>query len=185
MIAPDCPTVAESALDAFSPAGFPETLPTVVPLEAPRRPVGGKLPDFSPDFAGSVAKTTPPAAAAGDAIGQCVGRLLHTSEQHWHRMERRRDQRYPFPHLIVLTPVNHRTLETQGEPVVVVGKHLSKHGLDFYHQTPLPYRWVLAALEGPDCEAASLLMELTWCRFRKHGWYDSGGKFIRRVTEQP
>ena len=52
--------------------------------------------------------------------------------------ERRIDQRFPYPHLLYLTPVANDSLTPVGESVVVVGKHLSEHGLGFFYQQPMP-----------------------------------------------
>ncbi|EAQ76909.1 hypothetical protein [Blastopirellula marina] len=92
--------------------------------------------------------------------------------------DRRRDQRYPFPNLLYLTPV-----DRQGEPlveqtVVVVGKTLTERGLDFYHQQPITHRRVIVTVETPNGYAASFLVDLTWCRYTKQGWYDNGGRFL-------
>ena len=54
--------------------------------------------------------------------------------------ERRIDQRFPFPQLLYLTPVGGDGISPAGDPVVVVGKHLSERGLGFFYQQPLPYR---------------------------------------------
>ncbi|HEY4761701.1 MAG TPA: hypothetical protein VIH42_14070 [Thermoguttaceae bacterium] len=95
-------------------------------------------------------------------------------------LERRRENRYPFPHLIHLTPVADDGKTPQGKSIVVVGKHLSQRGLGFYHPTPLPYRRMIASLQ---CNGHWLgfLIDLKWCRFTKQGWYESGGRFIQAV----
>jgi hypothetical protein len=97
--------------------------------------------------------------------------------------ERRSEHRYPYPYLVYLTPIDKDGLP-EGESVVVVGKHLSEHGLGFYHPKPLPYRRMIATLEAADGEPASFLIDLAWCRFTRHGWYESGGRFLE-VVECP
>jgi hypothetical protein len=96
--------------------------------------------------------------------------------------ERRRDSRYPFPYLIHLTPVAEDGLTPQGETVVVVGKHISEHGLGFYHPKPLPHRRMVASLESPRGHWLGFLVDLSWCRFTKQGWYESGGRFLQSVS---
>ena len=98
------------------------------------------------------------------------------------RVERRGDQRYPYPYLINLTPVAEDGITRQGETVVVVGKHLSERGLGFYHPRPLPHRRMIASLETNDGTRLGLLVDVTWCRFTKEGWYESGGRFLRAVV---
>lgn len=96
--------------------------------------------------------------------------------------ERRADQRFPYPQLIYLTPLKdgHPAAQT----VVVAGKHLSERGLGFYHQQPLPYRHMIASLQAQDARWLGFLIDITWCRFTQHGWYDSGGRFLQ-VVESP
>jgi hypothetical protein len=96
--------------------------------------------------------------------------------------ERRTDQRFPYPHLMYLTPVGSDGLVPSGDSVVVVGKNLSLHGLGFYYYEPLPYRRMIASLELPEARWAGFLIDVTWCRFTQHGWYDSGGRFIQAVA---
>lgn len=99
-------------------------------------------------------------------------------------IERRVDQRFPYPHLVYLTPCAADGLTPLGGPVVVVGKHLSERGLGFYHQQPLPYRRMIASLANHEQRWLGFLIDITWCRFTQHGWYDSGGKFLH-VTSSP
>jgi hypothetical protein len=96
-------------------------------------------------------------------------------------IERRVDQRFPYPHLLYLTPAAVDGLTVLGESVVVVGKHLSERGLGFFHHETLPYRRMVASLESFDGRWTGFLIDLTWCRFTHHGWYDSGGRFLSIV----
>jgi hypothetical protein len=97
------------------------------------------------------------------------------------RMERRTEQRFPFPYLIRLTPVgvDNALLDEQ---VVVVGKHLSHHGLGFYHQHPIAHRRMIATIELPTGRQIGFLLDLTWCRFTKQGWYESGGRLLQSIA---
>ena len=96
--------------------------------------------------------------------------------------ERRRETRYPFPFLIHLTPVGEDGATPCGESLVVAGKDLSERGLGFYHPQPLPYRRMIASLEGPRGNWFGFLIDLTWCRFTRQGWYESGGRFLETVN---
>ena len=96
-------------------------------------------------------------------------------------IERRHDNRYPFPCLVHLTPVGRDGVTPEGETVVVVGKHLSEQGFGFYHQAPLPHRRMIASLEGSKGHWLGFLIDLNWCRFTKDGWYESGGRFLQAV----
>ncbi|HUT93031.1 MAG TPA: hypothetical protein VMY37_26440 [Thermoguttaceae bacterium] len=94
--------------------------------------------------------------------------------------ERRSGRRHPYPYLVQLTPVGDDGITAVGETVVVVGKHLSEHGMGFYHPAPLPHRRMIALLETAGVRLA-LLIDVTWCRFLKQGWYESGGRFLQTV----
>lgn len=96
-------------------------------------------------------------------------------------LERRRENRYPFPHLIHLTPVGKDGAVAADETVVVVGRHLSEHGLDFYHPKPLPYRRMIVSIEMANGHWLGFLIDLNWCRFTRQGWYESGGRFLQSV----
>jgi hypothetical protein len=116
-----------------------------------------------------------------DAISSAVQSALAAVELAPRVVERRRESRYPYPYPVHLTP-----LDDHGEPevqrtFVVIGKHLARHGIDFYCGQPIADRRVIASL---DCGAngwIGLVLELGWCRFNRHGWYDNGGRFIAIV----
>ncbi len=95
--------------------------------------------------------------------------------------ERRYQDRFPYPRLVQLTPCT-QDGALQGEAMVASGKHLSERGLGFYHNAPLPHRFVIASLQKAESEWMNLVLDLTWCRFICPGWYESGGRFIRTAT---
>ncbi|MHC4402218.1 MAG: hypothetical protein ACYTG0_21330 [Planctomycetota bacterium] len=98
------------------------------------------------------------------------------------RIERRSGRRYPYPYLVHLAPVADDGLTPEGETLVVVGKHLSEHGLGFYHPKPLPYRRMIASFETAKGERLRFLIDVSWCRFTKQGWYESGGRFLQAMA---
>lgn len=99
------------------------------------------------------------------------------------RIDRRLDRRYPFPRLLELTPVAEDGCTPLAEPVTVVGKDLSIHGIGFYHPQPLPYRRAVVALEDDAGRRVSVLVTLSWCCFRRSGWYESGGRMVGAATQ--
>ncbi len=107
--------------------------------------------------------------------------LLTTLYPNQDLAERRCENRYPFPYLIHLTPVGEDGTSPEGETFVVVGKHLSERGMGFYHPKPLPHRRMIASLETQGGQWIGFLIDLTWCRFTKQGWYESGGRFMQSV----
>jgi hypothetical protein len=98
-------------------------------------------------------------------------------------VERRREERYPYPYPIYLTPLG-TSRPHRDETIVVIGRQLSLHGVDFYHREPIPHGRVIASLNAHEHGWIGLLLELTWCRFNRHGWYDNGGRFLA-VMDSP
>lgn len=129
---------------------------------------------------------SPPLLAreTNDPVSECVRLALFGAEQSLRRLERRRERRHPYPHLVLLTPVARDGGCLLDETIVVIGKHLSEHGLDFYHREPVAHRRMIASLETGAGRYVGLLLDLTWCRFTRHGWYDNGGRFLS-VAESP
>lgn len=97
--------------------------------------------------------------------------------------ERRESRRFSYPFLLQITPVDENETPLD-EPITVVGKDLSDRGLGFFHQQPLPYRRVMAVLEDMRGQRIEVLMDITWCRFTRHGWYDSGARFLNVAVQR-
>jgi hypothetical protein len=93
--------------------------------------------------------------------------------------ERRRDERIAIPVLLRLTPLDadHRLIEH--DATIVVGKNISRHGLSFYHERPLPHRRAVIELAEPGLGTFAAEIDVKWCRFTRPGWYESGGRLIR------
>jgi hypothetical protein len=77
-----------------------------------------------------------------------------------------------------MTPLAYDGRPEPGRSFIVVGKHLSDGGLDFYHREPLADRKLIASFECGRDRRVGFVLDLTWCRFNRHGWYEQGGKFI-------
>ncbi len=125
-------------------------------------------------------RVVPTAPIDDEAIAQVRG-LLAGMFPPGTSLERRREQRFPFPRLLQLTPVGADGLQRLGPSFTAAGKQLSESGLSFFHPDPLPFRWVVAALDKGDGRWIGFLLDVDWCRFTRQGWYESGGKFIRAV----
>lgn len=97
-------------------------------------------------------------------------------------VERRSEQRYPYPRLITLWPMETDGDVPSGPPMTVVGKHLSERGLGFFHPQPLANRLVIVSLEKGDGRAFCFLLDVHRCRFTRQGWYESGGRFVASVN---
>ena len=119
--------------------------------------------------------------ARDDDIRTQVWGILSTLYAPNHCTERRREHRYPFPYLIHLTPVAADGITPEGESLVVVGKHISRLGLGFYHPQPLPHRRMIASIQAGNGSWMGFLIDINWCRFTKQRWYESGGRFLQSV----
>jgi hypothetical protein len=117
----------------------------------------------------------------GDRIASSVHSVLAAVQPTRKALDRRRETRHPYPYPLHITPLNKDGLPDAERTFVVIGKHLSEHGLDFYCKRPLPERRVIASLDSGAHGWIGLAVELAWCRFGRHGWYDNGGRFIALV----
>ena len=128
---------------------------------------------------------TQPALDAGlppdEIVSRRVWQIIASLCPQGHHPERRTAQRFPYPKLLYLTGVAENGITPRDDSIAVVGKHLSERGLGFYYQQPLPNRRMIASLEGPEADWYGFLIDITWCRFTEHGWYDSGGRFLMAV----
>ncbi len=97
-------------------------------------------------------------------------------------LERRHEQRYAYPRLVMLTPVQADGKTPDGPMFVAAGKQLSERGLGFFHPQPLVNRLVIASLETVDGRWLGFLLDIRHCRFTRQGWYESGGRFLRTVA---
>jgi hypothetical protein len=95
--------------------------------------------------------------------------------------ERRNESRYPYPRLVYLTPVDANGKAISTESFVVAGKDLGDGGLSFYHPDPISHRRVIASFELAPGRWLGLVIDLSWCRFTRLGWYESGGRFLQIV----
>lgn len=98
-----------------------------------------------------------------------------------HKPERRRQERHPFPYPVHLTPLDDDRQPVIGETIIVIGRHLSDRGFDFYHQKAIPCRRAIISIQAGDSEWIGLLLDLYWTRFNRHGWYDGGGRLLAVV----
>ena len=116
-----------------------------------------------------------------DEVRKQVWGLLSRVYQPAQASERRADQRYPLSQLVYLTPVGPDGFSHAGEPLIVVGKHVSERGLGFFHQQPLPHRRMIDSMELDRGDWVAFLIDLRWCRFTRHNWYESGGRLLQAV----
>lgn len=116
-----------------------------------------------------------------DSVRSAIQLILAGNQQERKTFERRRDARFPYPHPVHLTPLDRDDLPQTAETFVVLGKQISEQGFDFFHRLPIAERRVIASLPNGTNGWIGLRLELTWCRFNRHGWYDNGGRFLGLV----
>jgi len=117
-----------------------------------------------------------------DGVHTQVWRLLSGMYPNGNLIERRHEQRYPYPRLISLAPMKPDGITPDGDALTVAGKHISEGGLGFFHQEPISHRLAIVSLEASDGRWLGFLLDIHRCRFTRHGWYESGGKFLRAVA---
>src|SRR4029079_1987511 len=96
--------------------------------------------------------------------------------------ERRHDDRIAIPVLFRLTPYDADRQPLEEEASIVVGKNISRRGVSFYHEKPITHRRALIELADPSVGCFVAEIDVTWCRFTKPGWYESGGRLIRTAA---
>jgi hypothetical protein len=97
--------------------------------------------------------------------------------------ERRRDERYSIPVLFRLTPLEIGGRSLAHEAAIVIGKNISRRGLCFFHEHPISHRRATIELVQPGLGEFAAEIDVTWCRFTKPGWYESGGRLVRSANK--
>jgi hypothetical protein len=96
--------------------------------------------------------------------------------------ERRHDDRVAIPVLFRLTPFDAERQALEQQASIVVGKNISRRGVSFYHEKPIAHRRALIELADPSVGSFVAEIDITWCRFTKPGWYESGGRLLRTAA---
>jgi hypothetical protein len=108
--------------------------------------------------------------------------LVHAGAGPGMMPERRKEKRTLFPYPVLMTPVDRDGVTPIGKSFSVLGKHIADHGFDFYSHDPVPYRRMIASFDTARGQVMALLMDVSWCRFGTHGWYENGGRFLEQTT---
>jgi hypothetical protein len=93
-------------------------------------------------------------------------------------VERRSDERVAVPVLFLLTPLDENGQPVELAALTVVGKNMSRRGISFYHNEPLLYRRAIITVDHAGFDGFSAEIDISWCRFAKPGWYESGGRLL-------
>ncbi|MCA9271298.1 MAG: hypothetical protein KDA41_22600, partial [Planctomycetales bacterium] len=100
------------------------------------------------DISAAPAADAIPVLSGKDRLQQAVEDVLRAAARPNYVPELRRHPRTPYPYVFHIAPVAADGQTPVGEAFAVIGKHLSPHGVDFYHQSPVPYRRALAWFDG-------------------------------------
>jgi hypothetical protein len=100
-------------------------------------------------------------------------------------IERRNASRMALPILMELNPSPRDVPQSLAIEMVVVGKDLSDGGIGFFHDRPIPYRRGLITIRHDDGPPLTLEVDISWCRFTRMGWYESGGRILAIVDADP
>lgn len=126
----------------------------------------------------AVSRRAPFLHPSDELIGRQVRTLLQRTQAAPAMLERRQNQRHPLPSLLTLYPADDGACEP---PQVIVGKDISERGLGFFHQRPIPFRRAIVVCDVPGAGQAAFLIDISWCRFTRQGWYESGGRLLEAV----
>jgi hypothetical protein len=131
----------------------------------------------------------PTAKPAAGSQRERILRGVHSALSLYHpslkRVERRSEPRFPYPYPFHLTPLADTGVILVEATLSVIGRHLSEHGLDFYHRDPFPYRRAIATLPAMANEWVGMVIEITRTRLSSLGWYDYGGRIVGLVEPAP
>lgn len=128
--------------------------------------------------AGNIA-TNSHRAVLAKQVDQLLARLQKAATA-----ERRHTDRAAIPYLFRITPLDDERQPDHDDATIVVGKNLSRRGISFYHERPISHRRAWVELVQPGLGTFVAEMDITWCRFNKPGWYESGGRLIRSVQSK-
>jgi hypothetical protein len=118
------------------------------------------------------------APAVNEPVRKQVHGLLSPSANEQLYRDRRSDRRHPFPALMTLFAAEG---ENDAAPQVIVGKDLSERGMGFFHPRPIYFRNGVVVCDTPDGGQVAFLIDISWCRFTRHGWYESGCRLLEVV----
>lgn len=93
-------------------------------------------------------------------------------------------QRIVYEEPIVVRPVVRNaagSYAVDGPELFVSARDLSRGGISFEHESPLPHRYVAISFPRESFTEVAIVTQLTWCRFTRKGHYLAGGRFLQRL----
>ena len=131
-------------------------------------------------------KTTPtlPSEKPGPgtlSVENCFELILESHKNRGVTCERRNYPRFDYSMPVFLTPLDEAGEPQLDETIGVIGRQISEKGFDFYNKDPIAAKFVIASFEFSPNRWLSLKMNLKWCRFGRHGYFENGGEFLEVV----
>jgi hypothetical protein len=96
--------------------------------------------------------------------------------------ERRIRQRYPISCKMYLTPIDGIGAPLTNDSWMIFGKDLSRTGICFSHDFPLPHRRLVISLIDPTIGQFVVEAEVVWTRLTPIGLYESGCRLTRKIS---
>jgi hypothetical protein len=96
--------------------------------------------------------------------------------------ERRIRERFPISCKMMLTPIDRHSGPLPDESLIIFGKDLSRSGICFSHDLPLPEKQMIICLTLPNIGLFQVEAKLSWTRQTPIGLYESGCRLIRKIV---
>jgi hypothetical protein len=96
--------------------------------------------------------------------------------------DRRIRHRYPISCKMHLTPIDVTGMPLMDETTIIFGKDLSRTGICFSHDFPLPHRRLVVSLTDPAVGQFIVEAEVAWTRRTLIGLYESGCRLTRKIS---
>ncbi len=119
-----------------------------------------------------------------DPIVQWFGLLRDSQHASLAITERRNSERINYPFPVFLTPYDSMGDLKTDDSFGVIGRQLSPKGFNFFHREPIAEKRVVASFEYSPDRWLGMQLELNWCRFGRHGYFENGGEFTS-VVDSP
>ena len=132
----------------------------------------------------TLAQTPNPAADATSDGELLVGQILEfvSDSPETSADERRLRHRYPISCKMHLTPIDVTGIPLMDETTIIFGKDLSRTGICFSHDFPLPHRRLIVSLTDPAVGQFVVEAEVAWTRRTLIGLYESGCRLTRKIS---
>jgi hypothetical protein len=131
-------------------------------------------------------QTTDPAETGATNGEPLYGQILEFvgDSQETNADERRLRQRYPISCKMYLTPIDAVGAPLTDDSWMIFGKDLSRTGICFSHDFPLPHRRLVISLIDPTIGQFVVEAEVVWTRPTPIGLYESGCRLTRKISGQ-